>query len=345
MKFFVLLMVGAISFLLSELGGFSISGDLVKNYGSSVDSLPPEKDNIRFLQKVGDSLVYNEYWIGPLEAVSFHNPYTGEVLSTIPVCKLNPFLKIFGFKEVVPEGELDYGIKYLLGVECVNKDQIRPFLPNYLFSEIPEGVVFQNAITTCMPGDDWATAERYASFRYVLEWEPHPERHFLGSYVISLVTVLDSTGTEVYRRQFDGLVEKSLVSEDGKYLAITYTQYPENINNDNPRFRNCVDLIYLPQDRVVWKDETPLHYEQYSFQKFPANKLVIKKRKKREDAYQLSVVDTFRDSLYSKFMDQYDWRWGITGFSGDTIYHVRFNGDSTFLNISENFKVQNLLAK
>ncbi|MBK6905478.1 MAG: hypothetical protein IPH04_22425 [Saprospirales bacterium] len=307
------------------------------------DSLPlqGERDNIRFLQKIGDSLVYKPYWSGPLVAATFHDPETGRLLKTVPVRELNPYLNI-GLREMRYPGEMESNVIDLHADNEIRKEGIKNYLPRYLYDEIPDDFIFQNAITKCKVGMNWASSERYIPFLYLLEWEPHYERRMLGSYGVTMVSIRDSTGIEVYRKQFDGLLRDVAVSGDGRYMAIAYTLYPDTGNDEFPRLKNCADLIYLPEDKVVWHDETPFHYEEYFFTTYGLNVLKILKIKGRQEMYNVYLLDTEKDVLFSKFMKRYEWRGASPEwYQGKKILQM----PDEFIDTESGFQVQQLLEK
>jgi len=304
--------------------------------------IPPKKtDNIRFLQRVGGKLIYNQYWSGPLILATFHDPSSGKLLKTVNVRDRNPYLNI-GFKIKHYEGdEQDDGI-FIHSDKAPHKSKIRAYLPQYLYDEIPDDWGFSEGITMCMVGRKWAEAERYIPIYYLMEWAPAEEHQFMGNYGVTMVTIFDSTGTEVYRRQFDCILTDALVSDDGKYLAITYTFYPETGNDSIPRLKNYAELIYLPEDKSVWKDSTPLHYEEFFFT-LHHNYIEIKKIKKREDIYHLWVLSTGTNDLYYRHMMESQWRGGITNIKNGSIIRQLPNEAGAQMNLNNNFQTKNLL--
>lgn len=305
--------------------------------------IPPKKtDNIRFLQRAaGGKLIYAQSWGGPLIAATFHDPASGKLLKTVNVRDRNPYLNI-GFEIKHYEGdEQDDGI-FIHSDKAPHKSKIRAYLPQYLYDEIPDDWGFSEGITMCMPGRNWANAERYIPIYYLMEWAPVEEHQFMGNYGVTMVTIFDSTGTEVYRRQFDGLLTDALVSDDGKYLAITYTFYPETGNDSIPRLRNYAELIYLPKDKSVWKDSTPLHYEKYYFKTYDSNAIVGAKYKEGEDSYFFLVIDTVKDKLFFKTLREREEMREILTVKNDKILYRTTSGIQE-INMSNNFQTKNLL--
>lgn len=305
--------------------------------------IPPKKtDNIRFLQRAaGGKLIYAQSWGGPLIATTFHDPVDGKLLKTVNVRDNNPYLNI-GFKIKHFEGDEQNDEIFIHSDKAPHKSKIRAHLPQYLYDEIPDDWGFSEGITMCMLGRNWANADRYIPVYYLMEWAPVEEHQFMGNYGVTMVTIFDSTGTEVYRRQFDGLLTDALVSDDGKYLAITYTFYPETGNDSIPRLRNYAELIYLPKDKSVWKDSTPLHYEEFFFTPHH-NYIEIKKAKIREDVYHLWVLSTGTNDLYYRYMIEAQWKGGITSIKNGSIIRQLPNEAGIMMNLNNNFQTKNLL--
>ncbi|NUQ24065.1 MAG: hypothetical protein HUU34_08935 [Saprospiraceae bacterium] len=305
--------------------------------------LPNAKDNIRFLQRAGEKLIYDQSWSGPLIAATFHHPASGILLKTINIRDRNPYLNI-GFNIEHFDGDESSDVIRIHSDKARHKSKIRTYLPQYLYDEIPDDWMFSGGITMCMLGSNWAKEDSYIPVYYLLEWAPEDERDFMGNYGVTMVTVFDSTGTEVYRRQFDGLLTDAVVSDDGKYLAITYTLYPETGNDSIPRLRNYAELIYIPDNKSVWKDSTPLHYEKYNFQTYRLNALVGAKYKEREDSYLFLIIDTAKDKLYFKNLDGREEMRGIIAIKNDKMLYRTTSGFQE-MTISNNFQTKNLLDK
>jgi hypothetical protein len=125
-------------------------------------------------------------------------------------------------------------------------------------------------------------------------------------------------------------------------MAIAYTLYPDTGNDEFPRLKNCADLIYLPEDKVVWHDETPFQYEEYFFTTYGLNVLKILKIKGRQEMYNVYLLDTEKDVLFSKFMKRYEWRGASPEwYQGKKILQM----PDEFIDTESGFQVQQVLEK
>jgi hypothetical protein len=312
-----------------------------KNTIDTIAKPAQQADNIRFLQRVNNELIYANVWSGPVIAATFHDYKTGELLKTVNIRDRNPYLNIrYSIKHY--DGEDMNDAIYLHTDKAKGKAEIKAYLPQYLYNEIPNEWFFSDAITMCMPSRNWAKAERYIPVYYLLEWAPHPEKQFMGNYGVTMVTVLDSTGTEVYRQQFDGLLSDAAVSEDGNYLAIAYTLYPENGQETPSRLMNCAELMFMPLNKSVWRDTTYIINEEFFFT-CHTEYLEIKKIKHSADEYYLWILDTKTGKLYYRAMYEESWKGGITSITDGQIIRQVPNKQNAIMDIGTYFKTQTLL--
>lgn len=287
-------------------------------------------NNIRFLQRVNNQLVDSVFWRGPIIAATFHDPETGKLLKTINLRDRNPYLNI-GFKIQHYEGEEQEDAIRLFSEKKINKNQLAAYLPKYLYPEIPDDWRFADGLTMCMLGSNGSDAERYLPVYYLMEWTPHPEKNFMGNYGVTLVSIIDSTGTEVYRRQFDGLLTDVAVSDDGNYLAITYSYYPEESQMEHSRLKNYCQLIYLPGDNPMWIDSTSIPYETYNIKCYAPDKLMVAKIKETDDSCFIWVVDTKTDDLYTAIMPHRKEIRAIHSITNRAIHYQAVTGNYTLM--------------
>lgn len=318
--------------------------DSVPVGAKSVNEQQQKKGRIEYLQNIDGKLLSTSYWQGAFAVVEFYDSKSKGLLKTINVREENPCLTI-GLSVDSYEGSESNDVVYLRSAEGLPKHQIKSYLPAYLYDEIPDEWLFDGGVTMCMPSSNWQGLQSYALVYYLMEWAPREERQFMGNYGVTTVAVYDSLGKEVYRRQFDGLLSDAVISENGAFLAITYSFYPENAHDEASRFQNCAEIIYLPEDRSVWKDCTPQHYEEYHFKSYPKNALIGAKILKGSNDYLSFILDADKGVLFSKALSNKDEVRQILGFrAGKSLHYTDVKGKQE-LSVDETFKNQNLLEQ
>ncbi len=168
------------------------------------------------LKKFNDAEKYDEFNY-ERKILVFKDANTKKVIKEIDIVEANPFHKQ-GFKRRIEPDKENFSY-FIMKKGNENKFQMRDFLPNEIFDEIPNDFPLVRAIATI---SDQNTADKYSTVTYQIEWIPDAygdNGEWDGpGYGVQYVEVYNSKGTKIFSHKYSGTSLNASVSEDGKYV-------------------------------------------------------------------------------------------------------------------------------
>ena len=166
--------------------------------------------------------------------LSFYDKNTKTLLKKVDLVQDNPYHTKGLERRKEPFKNLTY---FLSAPKAKNKYDVKQFLPQEFFNEIPEDFPIERAIASIYLS---VTGTKYATVTYELDWLPDAysdQGEWDGpGYGVHYVVVYDSLGNKIFNRQFDGTSHLPSVSMDGKYLFTMACLSPEWDKNIRYRF-------------------------------------------------------------------------------------------------------------
>jgi hypothetical protein len=196
-----------------------IKNDTTNNEFAAQDFDNIDKGRLReliTLKKFNDAEKYDEFNY-ERKILVFKDANTKKVIKEIDIVEANPFHKQ-GFKRRIEPDKENFSY-FIMKKGNENKFQMRDFLPNEIFDEIPNDFPLVRAIATI---SDQNTADKYSTVTYQIEWIPDAygdNGEWDGpGYGVQYVEVYNSKGTKIFSHKYSGTSLNASVSEDGKYV-------------------------------------------------------------------------------------------------------------------------------
>jgi hypothetical protein len=168
------------------------------------------------LKKFNDAEKYDEFNF-ERKILVFKDANTKKVIKEIDIVEANPFHKQ-GFKRRIEPDKEKFSY-FIMKKGTENKFQMRDFLPNEIFDEIPNDFPLVRAIATISKQN---TADKYSTVTYQIEWIPDAygdNGEWDGpGYGVQYVEVYNSKGTKIFSHKYSGTSLNASVSEDGRYV-------------------------------------------------------------------------------------------------------------------------------
>ena len=147
----------------------------------------------------------------------FKDSKTKNVIKEIDIVKENPFHSQ-GFKRRIEPGKENF-YYFLMKKGTESKFELRDYLPEEVFNEIPNDYPFYRAMASISAQN---IGDNYATIIYCIEWLPDAysdNGEWEGpGYGVHYVDVYDSLGIKIFSRKYSGTSNNASISADGRYV-------------------------------------------------------------------------------------------------------------------------------
>lgn len=180
----------------------------------------------------------------------FKDSKTKNVIREIDIVKDSPF-HAQGFKRKKESYTSNFSyFLYKKGTE--NKYDLREYLPNEIFDEIPYDFDFERGMASI---SHQYTADKYITVTYEIFWNPDTYtqnlEYFGPGYGAHYVEVYDSLGIKIFSHKYGGTSHNASISGDGKYVFNMTCLSPEWDKNLRFHF-----TVYKVSDGSLVYEET-----------------------------------------------------------------------------------------